>query len=84
MLGAFLFQSGSDGAQFEKTIDGEPPAFNNIVYSLDSFVPLIDFHQAKYRLPVGLPLRVYLWAHIAFGWILTTLLVVGLTGLVQK
>ena len=84
VLGAFLFQSGSDGAQFEKTIAGEPPAFNTFVYSLDSFVPLIDLHQAKYRLPISRGLRVYLWLHIASGWILTTLLVVGLTGLVRK
>ncbi len=83
-LGALLFGSGSDPAQFEKTITGEPPAFNNIVYSLDSFVPLVDLHQAKYRLPKGGGLRVYLWLHIGFGWLLTTLLVVGLTGLVRK
>ena len=28
--------------------------------------------------------KVYLWFHIAFGWILTTLAVVGLTGIVKK
>jgi len=32
----------------------------------------------------GAALRVYLWIHIASGWILTTLLVVGLTGLVHR
>ena len=84
VLGAFLFQSGSDTTQFEKTIDGAPPAFNTWVYSLDAFVPLIDLHQAKYRLPKGGGLRAYLWFHIGFGWLLTTLLVVGLTGLVRK
>jgi len=31
----------------------------------------------------GNVLRFYLWLHIAMGWILTTLLVVGLTGLVR-
>ena len=29
-------------------------------------------------------LRGYLWFHIGCGWLLTTLLVVGLTGLVRK
>lgn len=84
LLGALLFQNGFDGTQFQKTIVGEPPAFNTFVYSLDSFVPLIDLHQAKYRLPKAGPLRVYHWLHIALGWLLTTLLVVGLTGLVRK
>ncbi|MCZ6652272.1 MAG: hypothetical protein O7D91_04515 [Planctomycetota bacterium] len=84
VLGAFLFQSGSDSTKFQTTIAGEPPAFNKIVYSLDAFVPLVDLHQAKYRLPTGSWLRVYLWVHIASGWLLTTLLVVGLTGLVRK
>lgn len=63
---------------------GTAPAFNAFVYSLDSFVPIIDLHQAKYRLPTGPWLRLYLWIHIGIGWALTTLLVVGLTGLVRK
>ncbi|MCH8244246.1 MAG: hypothetical protein IH897_16790, partial [Planctomycetes bacterium] len=41
-LGAVLFQIGADNNVFQKTIEGEPPAFNTFVYSLDSFVPLID------------------------------------------
>ena len=32
----------------------------------------------------GGALRVYMWVHIGAGWTLTTLLVVGLTGLVRK
>ena len=74
----------ADNNLFQKTIQGEPPVFNTFVYSLDSFIPLIDLHQAKYRLPTGCSLRVYHWLHIGFGWLLTTLLVVGLTGLVRK
>ena len=60
------------------------PLFNPIVYSLDSFVPLIDLHQAKYWLPTGLLLRTYHWLHIIAGWALTSLLVVGMTRLVRK
>ena len=76
------------------------PRFNFLVYSLDTFVPLIDLHQSKYWLPnanlgpgllnikgmvlhAGGLLRLYLWIHIVMGWALTTLLVVGLTGLIR-
>ncbi len=37
-----------------------------------------------FRLVTGSLLRYYLWSHIIMGWILTTLLVVGLSGLVRS
>ncbi len=83
-LGTGLFQIGIDKALFAETEAGTVPAFNALVYSLDAFVSLVDFHQAKYRLPTVWWLRGYLWLHIGFGWFLTTLLVVGLAGLVRK
>jgi sRNA-binding regulator protein Hfq len=62
--------------------------FCAFVYSLDVFVPLVDLHQASYWLPnanlmSGRILRYYLWFEIVAGWVLTTLLVVGVTGLVR-
>jgi len=83
-LGTGLFQIGIDKALFAETEAGTVPAFNALVYSLDAFVSLVDFHQAKYRLPTGWFLRGYLWIHIGLGWFLTTLLVVGLAGLVRR
>jgi sRNA-binding regulator protein Hfq len=71
------------------------PRFNFLVYSVDTFVPLIDLHQAKYWLPnanrgpellnikAGGLLRLYLWVHITMGWAITMLLVAGLTGLIR-
>jgi len=58
--------------------------FSPFVYSLDTFAPLIDLQQARFWLPKpnARMLRRYLWAHTLFGWVLTTLLVLGLTGLV--
>ena len=42
------------------------------------------FNLSWFKVPVsGNVLRWYLWFHISIGWILTTLLVVGLTGLVR-
>jgi hypothetical protein len=69
------------------------------LYSIDMFVPLVDLHQAKYWLPdtkcgslvnlgivktkSGDLLRIYMWLHIGAGWLLTTLFVVALSGLVK-
>ncbi len=58
--------------------------FNMLVYSIDAFVPLINLRQADAWLPVQGIVRYYLWFHIASGWILSTLLAVGLSGLVQR
>lgn len=83
-IGTVFFWIGSTQGLFLETKAGTPPAFNAIVYSIDAFVPLVDLHQAKYRLPTGWLLRTYLWIHIGLGWVLTTLFVVGLTGLVRR
>ena len=81
-LGTILFRKGPDSARFQE-IGGKPPAFNTFVCSLDSFVPLVDFHQAKYRLPTGRGLRAYHWLHIALGWFLTSLVGFALTRSLQ-
>ena len=76
------------------------PRFSSIIYSLDMFVPLLDLQQGSYWLPsaergwkinafgfcfsAGSALRFYLGLHIYLGWALTTLLAVGLSGLVQS
>lgn len=90
-----------DGTCEQKEIAEDYPNYNPILYSIDSFVPLVDLRVATYYLPnanrganvlrwAGLTLtwgsllRFYLWIHIAAGWMLTTLLVVGLTGLVRR
>ncbi|WP_210407761.1 hypothetical protein, partial [Hydrocoleum sp. CS-953] len=68
-------------------------------YSLDTFIPIVDLHQQTYWLPnpkkgreiplilfkvkTGALLKWYLWVHIVFGWILTSLWVAGFSGLVR-
>ncbi len=59
------------------------PKFCSLVYSIDTFVPLIDLHQAKYWLPKSRYSRCWHWLQISAGWVLTTLLVGGLTGLMR-
>ncbi len=42
------------------------------------------FSIGKYAVRTGGLLLLYLWVHIAAGWVLSTLFVVGLTGMVRK
>jgi hypothetical protein len=72
------------------------PQLSPLMYSLDTFTPLIDLDQTSYWLPAanrgaafdlgpvhittGAMLRVFMWFHIASGWVLSTLLFVALTG----
>jgi hypothetical protein len=117
LLGTLLFNAGfktevmsPTKSDAYKTIPGtniqyiradypEPYAF---MYSLDLFLPIVNFRVAEYwqpndnktaqlnvfdlfSIPIsGLFLQIYLWFHIALGWLLTSLLVVGLSGLVRR
>lgn len=61
------------------------PRFNPLAYAIDAFFPIVDLHQESYWLPKEHGFfRFYLWFHIALGWFLTTIAVVGFTGLIKK
>lgn len=74
------------------------PRLNSVVYSLDVLLPIIDFQQdSKWRpyqdatMPAGSSFLVIggvaMWTMrilIAAGWILSTLLVASVTGLIRK
>jgi len=72
------------------------PSFDPIAYSVDAFVPILSLQQKENWIAddratcgpgsqqCGYWLRVYLWLHTVFGWIITTLAVAGFTGLVRK
>ncbi len=77
------------------------PVFDPVMYTIDVFVPIIDFGQAKYWTPnpnrgkvifrssrslvtAGGLLRLYMWIHIVAGWVLSTLLVIGFSGIVRE
>jgi hypothetical protein len=75
------------------------PKFDAFIYSLETFVPLVKLGIGEHWTPnanlgrslrlgffslrTGSLLRAYLWFHIIAGWVLTTLWVGGLTGLVK-
>ena len=77
---------------------GYPPLVAPI-YSLDVLLPIIDFQQdskwrpdpaakmvlgARRAFPIGIFAIRYAWVQIALGWILSTLLVGSVTGLIRK
>ncbi len=90
---AEAYVTGADGKQH---VSENYAQLNPLMYSLDVFTPLIDLDQADYWLPsasrgqelslgpisttTGGLLRGYMWFHIIAGWVLSSLLFVGLTG----
>ena len=87
-----------ENAGFHRLSD-DYPTFNALLYSLETFTPLLSLSQKEYWMPnanhgdlikwrsftmrTGGLLRFYLWFHIIAGWTLTTLWVGGLTGLIK-
>ena len=94
-------ESDENVSETNAKIHNEYPAFQFIIYSIDTFVPVVNLHQSKYWLPnankgkmlcetrwfkihSGGLFLFYLWLHTIAGWVLSTLFVAGLTGLVPK
>jgi len=67
-----------------KLVPAYPP-FNAFIYSLETFVPLVKLGQADHWGPLGAKrwLHRYSWFHISAGWVLTTVWVAGLTGVLK-
>jgi hypothetical protein len=88
------------GENDERVISDDYPKFNALLYSMESFIPLVKFDQSsnwmpnanrgkprklwRLRFTTGGMLRVYLWFHIMAGWVLTSLWVGAITGLVKS
>jgi hypothetical protein len=112
-IGAVLFKIGyltkyieptADDAYLDETghLKDTYPKFNTLIYSLETFVPLVKLKMEEYWIPnanrgpvlvwfdtfpmlaVGGLCRFNLWFHIIAGWILRTLWVGGLTGLIKS
>lgn len=65
------------------------PRFNALVYSIDTFTPVVSLEMQSYWIPddtkpIGRFARWYLWLHIAMGWALTLLAVAGFSGLIKQ
>jgi hypothetical protein len=89
ILGVVLFGRGHQNDLMQMKDGSLDRNFNLVVYTIDLFVPVVNFHQAEAWWPDarkgrwGWWLRFYAWTHMAAGWVITTLLIVGLTGLVR-
>ncbi|HLM66163.1 MAG TPA: hypothetical protein VK358_01490, partial [Longimicrobium sp.] len=62
------------------------PRFQPWVYSLDAFLPIVDLRQQEFWIPNRtMPVWEWFhWCHILLGWIVSTLVVVGVTSMVRK
>ncbi len=70
----------------------EYPRFNSLVYSADVFIPFFAMHQEPYWYPqpddadadiILVLLPFWYWLEIIAGWLLTSLLVLTVTGLLR-
>jgi hypothetical protein len=96
LVGWWIFDSATASGAMRTAKPKEAPPLQPLVYSLDTFIPVIDFGQqgqwnpdAKKNVTIagtkidGSWIQRYLWLHIALGWIATTLAVAAFTGLVR-
>jgi hypothetical protein len=88
-FGWFLVWCGRRGRIMIPTPERPDDPLSPLVYSLDTFLPIIDLHQEKNWWPDagrrwGWALRVWLWFEICAGWILSTLFLAGVTGLIRR
>jgi hypothetical protein len=73
-----------------REIPKDYPAFSAWAYSIDAFIPFLDLVLEHYWIPNadagwwGALLRIYLWIHIGVGWILSTLFLTGVTGIIRR
>jgi hypothetical protein len=88
-IGWALFSIGHDDGYVVRADNNSKARFVAAVYSLDTFVPVIDLGLEKQftvtgQKGFGVWLQRYYWLHVAAGWLITTLVVLGLTGVVRK
>ena len=73
-----------------REIPKDYPTFSAWAYSIDAFIPFLDLVLEHYWIPnadagwAGALLRIYLWIHIGVGWILSTLFLTGVTGIIRR
>ena len=88
-----MFATQTQGGKHVSAADGCPqgyPCFNPFVYSFQVLIPGLDLREATYWWPDssigpwGLPLTIYTWVMIVFGWVLATAVVAGITQLFRR
>jgi hypothetical protein len=80
-LGTWVF-SGAYPARMI-AISSHPPAFHAAAYAFDLLLPVIGLGQKSAWQPQGSALY-WSWVLTGAGWVLTTAVVAGLTGILKR
>jgi len=98
MLGFVVFRTAYQRGLLVVKANNAPaklktPTLTLLMYSVDVFVPLVDFGVGPTYVPgkvdTGMEarevtlFRIYYWFHVAAGWLICTVAVAGLTGLLR-
>lgn len=81
VLGSWVFTQAETHHLMQPT--PAAPTFQPLAYTLDVLLPIVDLGQDKTWTPHSWALY-WSWALIAIGWILTTAVVAGLTGIFKR
>ena len=90
----YKMEIASNGMRPTQAVPSEYPAFNPLVFSLDVFTPSAVFHQEDSWGPrsgggdwldfdILWLLTLWYWLEVAMGWILTSMLLLSVTGLLR-
>lgn len=81
-LGTWIFSDAYPAHMI--AISAHPPAFHAAAYALDLLLPVIGLGQKSAWQPQGSAVLYWSWALTAAGWILTSAVVAGLTGILKR
>jgi hypothetical protein len=82
-LGWWVFTGAHPGHMVQATPNRTGPGFHALAYTLDVLLPIVDLGQEKAWTPRGWA-AYWTWSLIAVGWVLTTAVVAGLTGIFKR
>jgi hypothetical protein len=83
-IGAAVFASAHPNQMALAKKAGDPvPAFQAWIYSLDVLLPVVNLHQEEFWIPEGVA-RWWAWFSILAGWLLTSLVLAALTGILKR
>jgi hypothetical protein len=84
-VGAAIFAAAYPDAMpvAKQTAEDRIPAFQPWIYSLDVLLPVVNLHQEEFWIPRGVA-RWWAWLAILAGWLLTTVVVAALSGLLKR
>jgi hypothetical protein len=84
LVGWAVFDRAHDHHELALAKPGEAhPSFQGAVYALDSLLPVVDLRQQAVWIPRGW-VQWWAFALILIGWVLTTVIVAALTGLLKR